>query len=266
MQRGDRRTLQAGGQRHRLLDPVGGHVVVHHHVGAGHEYAVESALEHLEAGGLWSSRARDQDRLGVENHVPDDLQSGGLHGAPGLDDVGDHVGHPELDAGLHGTVEADHLGVDAALLEMTADHSDVRRGDALAGQVVEGVERARASREPEPRPAEAEPAYLLGLGAGVEQQVAAGDADVEGALTDVQRDVARPEVEELHTVGGVEQAQLLGVVPLAVAGLAQDLGGGVRQRSLVGDGDPQQGLGALRCFGGGAHGCPQRGAPGGVSG
>ena len=102
--------------------------------------------------------------------------------------------------------------------------------------------------------AEAERQHLLGLGAGVEQQVAAGDADVEGALADVQRDVARPEVEELDAVLGVDEAELLGVVALAVAGLAQHLGGGLRERSLVGDRDPQQLVGLDL-----GHGMPSRG-------
>ena len=64
---------------------------------------------------------------------------------------------------------------------------------------------AGGTGEAEAAAAEPEPHHLLGLGAGVEQQVAAGDADVEGALADVQRDVARAQVEELHAVLGVEQ-------------------------------------------------------------
>ena len=50
-------------------------------------------------------------------------------------------------------------------------------------------------------------------------------------------------VEELDAVLGVGERQLLGVVALAVAGLAQDLGGGLGQRPLVGDGYSQQGHG-----------------------
>ena len=69
------------------------------------------------------------------------------------------------------------------------------------------------------------------LRAGVEQQVAAGDADVEGALADVHRDVARAQEEELDVVVRVEQVELLGVAALPVAGLAQHLGGGRRTAS-----------------------------------
>ena len=97
-------------------------------------------------------------------------------------------------------------------------------------------------REPEPRTTEAELAGLLRLGAGVEQQVAAGDAHVQGAFADVQGDVAWAQVEELHTVGDVEQGELLGVGALPVAGLAQDLRGRGGQRALVRDRDPQERL------------------------
>ena len=86
------------------------------------------------------------------------------------------------------------------------DHADVRRGDAHARQVGEvGVAAGRAG-EVEPAAAEPERQHLLGLGAGVEQQVAAGDPDVEGALPDVQRDVAGAQVEELDAVLGVDEA------------------------------------------------------------
>jgi hypothetical protein len=63
----------------------------------------------------------------------------------------------------------------------------------------------------EPAAAEAEVEDLVGLGARVAQQVAPGDADVQRALADVQRDVARAQVEELDTVLGVDERQLLGV-------------------------------------------------------
>ena len=128
-----------------------------------------------------------------------------------------------------------------ALVEELPHDADVRRGDPGALRAGRGRRNGRPGRRSgsvlRPKPS-AE--HLLGLGAGVEQQVAAGDADVEGALADVQRDVARAQVEELHAVLGVDERELLGVLALAVAGLAQHLGGGLRQRALVGDRDPQQ--------------------------
>ena len=132
------------------------------------------------------------------------------------------------------------LGADAVLLEVGAHHAGVGRGDPLAGEVGDVGELPARAREAEPAAPEAEVDGLLGLGAGVEQQVAPGDADVEGALPDVQGDVAGAQVEELDVVLGVDERELLGVVALAVAGLAQDLRGRLRQAALVGDGDAQR--------------------------
>ena len=73
----------------------------------------------------------------------------------------------------------------------------------------------------------------------VEEQVAAGDAAVDGAGADVDRDVARAQVEELHVVVGVGDDELLGVTTHAVARLAQHLDRGLGQGSLVGNGDSQ---------------------------
>ncbi len=154
------------------------------------------------------------------------------------------VGDAELDRGLDRAVEADHLGLDAALLEERAHHPDVRRGDPGAGQLGEVGVAPRRAGEPEPAAAEAQRQHLVGLGAGVAEQVAAGDADVEGALADVQRDVARAQVEELDAVLVVGERELLGVVALPVARLAQDLGRGLGERPLVGDGDAEEGHGS----------------------
>ena len=99
------------------------------------------------------------------------------------------------------------------------------------------VGAANRKREP-PYPS---PSTSSAGGAGVEQQVAAGDAEVEGALAHVDGDVARAEVEELDPVVGVGQHQLAVVGALAVAGLAEDLARRLGQRALVGHRDAQRG-------------------------
>ena len=68
----------------------------------------------------------------------------------------------------------------------------------------------------------------------VEQEVLAGDADVEAAGSDIDRDVAGAQVEELGLVLGVDEDELARIVALQVARLAQHLHGGLGQRSLVG--------------------------------
>jgi hypothetical protein len=242
MQRGDRGALDPGREGDGLLDPLGADVVVHHHVGARHQHALEPPQEHLEPGRTVRAGTSDQHRLGLQDRLAEDLEPGVAQRAPGLDDVGDHVGDAELHARLDGAVEAGHGGVDPVLLEVAAHHSGVRRGDALAAQVADRAGRAQRRREVEPRATEAEREHLLGLRAGVEQQVATGDADVEGALADVQRDVARAQVEELDAVVTVGEGESLGVGALLVAGFAQHVDGRLRQRALVGDREAEKGF------------------------
>jgi len=137
---------------------------------------------------------------------------------------------------------------------VTPHHAGVGRRDALAGQVGDGGGDAGATGVPEAGGAEAEGADLGGRGPGVQQQVAAGDADVEGALADVDRDVARAEVEELDAVLGGDDGQVLAIRALAVAGLGEDVGRRQREGALVGEGDAQ-GAGFR---GGVGHGCSLR--------
>ena len=59
---------------------------------------------------------------------------------------------------------------------------------------------------------------------GVEQHVAAGDADVESSLADIDRNVARAQIEELDAVDFVEERQLP-IRALRVTSLPQHLGG-----------------------------------------
>jgi hypothetical protein len=117
----------------------------------------------------------------------------------------------------------------------------VRRGDPLAGQVLDGVGDAGAAGEPEGGRAEAEAHDHVRVRVRVEHQVAAGDADVEGALADVHGDVARAQVVELDLVGRVGEGEVLGGPALFVAGLGEHLDGGFAQRALVGYCDAQHG-------------------------
>ena len=243
----DGRALEPGRLRGGGVEVAGLDVVVHHHVAAGHQDAVDAALEDIEALVLGRPGPGDQHGLGLQDHLAEDGQARRLEGAAGLDDIGDDIGHAELDAGLDRAVEPGHGGLDAALLQEGLDHPGVGRGDPLAGQLRQVVVLPGGPGEVEARSAEAQAQHLFGLGARVAEQVATGDADVEGALADVERDVARAQVEELAAVLGVGERELLGVGALAVAGLLEDLGGRDRQGALVGDGDSEQG-----------HGVPQR--------
>src|SRR5690606_33163927 len=156
-------------------------------------------------------------------------------GAARAHHIGDGVGHPELDGDLHGAVEADDLGLDAAFAQVGAHQVGVGGGDALACQILDRPFGARGGGVAEAGTAEAEGEALLDRGAGVQRQVAAGDAEVELAGADVDGDVLGPQEVELDLVLRVEDAQLAGIGALAVAGLGEDGGGRFRQRAFVGD-------------------------------
>jgi hypothetical protein len=75
----------------------------------------------------------------------------------------------------------------------------------------------------------------------VEQQVATGDAEVEVAGADVDRDVARTQEEELDVVLGVGEDELTMVRALPVTGLAEHHARWLRERTLVRYRDAQHG-------------------------
>ena len=133
----------------------------------------------------------------------------------GLDDVGDHVGDAELDGGLDGTVQPHDLGSHAVRSEVRPDEPVVAGGDAMPVDVGQ-----LATPRPEPPrtgrwTGRSRAPISSAAGAGVEQQVAAGDADVERPRADVHGDVARTQEEELDVVVRVGQHELAGVAPEA---------------------------------------------------
>ena len=201
-----------GVSAHRLLDPVGGDVVVHHHVGAGHQDALEPAPEHLEALGLGRAGAGDQHRLGLQDHLAERSSSPACRSVLPVSTTS-AITSATPSWMLVSTAPSSRVTV-ASMPRSSRNRRTTPAYDVAirlpARSVEVGVRPGRAG-EVERRAAEAEREHLLGLGAGVEQQVAAGDADVEGALADVQRDVARAQVEELDAVLGVDEGELLGV-------------------------------------------------------
>ena len=83
--------------------------------------------------------------------------------------------------------------------------------------------------EAERRAGEAERQDRLGVRTRVEQQVPAGDADVEPARADVDRDVAGAEEEELGVVLRVQQDEFAGVATLRGSPLRRASGWRVRR-------------------------------------
>ena len=98
--------------------------------------------------------------------------------------------------------------------------------------------RALGRREPEGRVSEVQREQFLGRGAGVQQQVATGDAHLDRAGADVDSDVPRPQEEELRIVVRVGEDELTAVGPLPVTRLVQHRRGRLGQQPLVGYRDP----------------------------
>ena len=165
----------------------------------------------------------------------------------GRDDVGDGIRHAEPHGRLDGAVERARGRGDAVAGEEVVDEARVARWRRARPR----GRRARQKRPAGPAKRNVESPKPSGaisarVGAGVEQQVAAGDADVERARADVGGDVARAEVEELDLVARVDDVQVARVAAAGVAGLVQHLGGGLGERALVGHGDSQHARG-FRC-------------------
>ncbi|EGJ78698.1 putative ATP phosphoribosyltransferase [Streptomyces sp. Tu6071] len=240
VQRRDGRRLQPRRERHRPLQVLDAAVVVHHHVAAGDEDALEAAQEALHARvvGLRAGAA-DDDGLGGEDRFADDFEARVAQRRARLDDVGDDLGDTELDGGLDGAVEVDDGGVDPGLFEVLGDDALVRGRDGEPGEVLGALRGAGAGREAEGGAGEAERQDLLGVGARVEEEVAPGDADVETARTHVEGDVAGAQVEELDLVGRVDQDEFLLLGALAVAGLMEHRRRRSGEGTLVGQGDAQ---------------------------
>ena len=200
--------------------------------------ALQPADQHL-GGRVLLALAADQDSLGVQDGLAEDLHAGSLERVAGFDDVGDRVRDAQAHGGFHGAVEADHLGLDTAVGEVAAEQSVIAGGEALAFELFDRGEVAHGSGEAERGGREAQREQLFGFDLGVEEQVSAGDADVERALADIDGDVAGAEEEEFNVVVRVHHDQLAGVAALAVAGLGEHGGSGFGQGSLVRDGNSQ---------------------------
>ncbi|MEX1177126.1 MAG: hypothetical protein WEB09_01575, partial [Nitriliruptor sp.] len=219
-----------------MFDP---HVVVDHHVPPGDDDPVDAAQHLVDLRILGRAGPTDQHRLAAQDGFADDLEPGLPQGGSGRHDVGDDVGDPEPDGGLHRAVEPHDLGVDAPVGEVAAHDAGVGGRHALARELFDAGHGAGDGGVAERRAAEPEREHLLGIGFGVEQQVAPRHPEVDLAGADVGGDVAGAEEEELDVVVGVDQDQLTAVAALTVARLGEQLGSGLGQGALVGDGDAQ---------------------------
>ena len=75
---------------------------------------------------------------------------------------------------------------------------------------------------------------LLGIRTGVEQQIMTGNADVDGASANVDSDIERTQVEQLHVIVGILHNQLTRIAPQAIAASASMFHAGSDSMPLLG--------------------------------
>ncbi|SIJ31163.1 Uncharacterised protein [Mycobacteroides abscessus subsp. abscessus] len=172
-------------------------------------------------------------------------------GAAGADDIGDHIGHPELDGNLDGTIQPDDLGFDTFGGQILSDQIGVRGGDSLSRDVVDRPVPTCGRGVPEGRAPESQREPLGHRRIGVHHEIATGDPEIKLTRTDIDGYVLGPQEEELDVVLRVEHGQVLGVTTAPIARLGQDFRCCLAERPLVGDRDAQStvGTGHLRAFG-----------------
>ena len=69
-----------GRQRTGALDVLDPHVVVHQHVLPGDQHALQASGQHVDLRVRLGAAAADQDRLGLQDRLAEDLQPGGPQG------------------------------------------------------------------------------------------------------------------------------------------------------------------------------------------
>ena len=171
---------------------VHGDVVVDEHVGAGTQHPLQPPHERGQPGLCAELLGGDEHGLADKDRIPEGLQASGPQRRAGLDDVGDEVGHAQLDGGLHSAVEVNGLGIHTSSSQVAAHQDVIGGGHPAPGDVGQGAHGPLGSGEAEGGAGEAQGQVLDGVDPGVQEQVAAGDAGVDGALADIDGDVAWP--------------------------------------------------------------------------
>ena len=124
----------------------------------------------------------DEDCLGLEDDRAEDLETGLSQRRARLDDIGDGIRHAEAHGGLDGAVQRHEIGGDIVLVEEAVHETRVGRRDADALEVGDIGEACRRGGEAERGCREPERLDLSGARHPcVQEQVAPGDPDVEGA-------------------------------------------------------------------------------------
>ena len=177
--------------------------------------------------------------LGVED-VADLAQAVHHQRRAGRDEIDDALSQAEPRRDLDRARDRDDLDRDAPTLEEAARRVRVGGGDAEAGQVLDGlVGRVVRDGGGEPAAAVAERPDLGQLGAGLAQQVDAGDPEVRDAVTDELDDVVRANEQDVELVVLDEGDEAPVVLLEDEAGIVQQAQRRIDEAALVGDREAQ---------------------------
>ena len=157
------------------------------------------------------------------------------------DEVDDRVGRVQPRGELDRAAERDDAGGDAGALEPRGDRARIGRRDPAALEIGERGDRsALRDGQREPAAPEAELEQRLDVGAGLDDLVLAGDAEIDVAGGRPHRDVvrAREQEVEVEIVGvGVQRAARRLELD---AGVGQQPRGGLGEPALGGQREPEQ--------------------------
>ncbi len=184
-------------------------------------------------------RIGDEDRLRLED-VADLAQAVHHERGAGRDEIDDGLGKAEAGRDLDGARDRDDVDRDALGLEEATGRVGVGGGDAQAAQVFDGPVRRvvgnGGGQAAAPVPELADPWQL---GAGLREEVDAGDAEVRHAVADELDDVVRADEQDVEVVvldAGHEAAVVL---VEHESGIVKEPKGGFDHPPLVRDGEPE---------------------------
>ena len=149
--------------------------------------------------------------------------------------IGDQIGDAKLNGRFDGAVKVHGFRVDAMLDQIVVYELVECGGDSLAFNILKlGNRRIVRGCETERGGSEAKLHMLLRIGAGVHEQIMPGDSNVDGAATDIDRNVEGTQVEQLNIIVGILHDQLARVAPQTVAASASMFQAGSDSMPLLG--------------------------------
>ena len=240
-ERDDRRRLEGREQPLELREP--GRRGVHHQVlaTARRDDGAEHGVDGVELRGpfLDGRRVGDEDRLRLED-VADLAQPVHDERRAGRHQVDDAFGQAEARRDLDRAGDRDDLDRDGSFLEEPAGRVGMGGRDPMTGEVLDRlVRRVVGDGRREPAPSIAERSDHGQLGAGLVEEIDAGDAEVSHPVADELDHVVGPDEQDVEVVVLDQRDQASIVLLEHQAGVMQQPQRRFDEPALVGDGEAQ---------------------------